>query len=142
MTKISLPAPSLPVLINLAQLAIAAAALYLTWRGFQAGKQALKPAADAAGQLWSDVADIGRGHAEFTRAGFVLQAKHLGADGTISPMYRTALEAAHSGNKSLFQVIAPDGRLLPSYQYLVGAEVNAETVKLAQVGGNTFFNWW
>lgn len=128
--KRALSIPQLPPGFN--NLLIAAAAAYVVWqfgRGFNVMEKALEPVAAGAGNLWSDIADIGRGRVELTEARFFLNGKYVDETGLINRQWRANIEQSHGGIPVLFKAITDNyGRLLPQYRHLIDGEVTAATI--------------
>ena len=131
MTK-ALSLPQLPQAWSNGLVAVAALyAVYLFSKMYSAGNELAEKATEPMGQAWSDVAAWTNGYkpVEFGSAAFYLNSKYVADDGRIDPTWRAVIERSHSGIAALFATIAPQGKLLSKYNYLINGEVSAKTVK-------------
>ncbi|MFB2670637.1 hypothetical protein ACE02U_17835 [Shewanella xiamenensis] len=130
MTKIPLPAQWPQGLTN-GLIAVAAIyGLYVFSKMYSAGDRLAAQITEPIGQAWSDIAAWTNGYqpVEFSNAAFYLNSKYVAANGFIDPTWRLIMERSNSGIAALFDKIAPQGVLLPKYNYLINGEVSAKTI--------------
>ena len=134
MTKLKLPA-LLPQGLNDASNALIAVAviygLYVLQKAYGAGDRLANQATKPIGQAWSDVSAWAGGWrpVQYNNASFYLNSKYVASDGLIDPKWRAIIEGTNAGIKALFATIAPQGKLLARYIYLLDAEVSQATIK-------------
>ncbi|KZK70289.1 hypothetical protein A1L58_14725 [Shewanella baltica] len=98
---------------------------------YSAGDKLAEQVTAPVGQAWSDLAAWTNGYkpVEFSNAAFYLNSKYVADDGRIDPTWRAIMQRSNSGIAALFATIAPQGKLLSKYNYLINGEVSAKTVK-------------
>lgn len=125
---------------SLALLSTAAAAVvaYLAVEAFKklymVSSEVLAPVAEEAGQALSDVTAVlnGNERIQATAGGFYLNSKYVANDGTLSNMFTESIKAMHPDNAGLLLQIAPYGKLLDKYRYLIDDEVNQAAIDSGQ----------
>ncbi|GCF88772.1 MULTISPECIES: hypothetical protein [unclassified Shewanella] len=131
MTK-ALSIPQLPQGLNNGLIAVAVIyGVYMLSKMYSVGDKLAEQVTEPIGQAWSDLAAWTNGYkpVEFSNAAFYLNSKYVADDGSIDPTWRAAIERGHTGIAALFATIAPKGKLLSKYNYLINGEVSAKTVK-------------